>query len=225
MGGPGRARIVASVALAWAVPFLCGCGGGSKISRSSTTTGSSAATTPTIAGAFSCGRGITANNCAFAPAVYDEFSAMWATRGTPPSSLTVRTNPVVCSDYAGGTWYCKSRRSQVALEFRLLKPSPSATTKVQAPPASAVAQAVGTIASTCINKSYNAGANVGPATEASDTLIAFSSKYGLDARLGPSSLSGGKVHTLRQAIGAARAFLKACDPADYAQLGATLKPQ
>lgn len=98
-------------------------------------------------------------------------------------------------------------------------------TKDQAPPASEVAQALGTIASTCIDKSFSAGTNVGPATQATDTLLALSSKHSLDARLGPSGLSGGKVHTLRQAIGAARAFLKACAPADSAQLGATLNTQ
>jgi hypothetical protein len=162
------------------------------------------------------------NNCAFAPAVYDQFSAAWATSGRPPSSLTVRTNAVVCSEYAGDTWYCHSRRSAVALEFRLQKPSPSAATKVQPPPASQVEQAVTAIASACINKSYGSGANVRPATQATNTLVALSSKYNLDAPLGPSGLSGGKVHTLRQAITAARAFLRTCAPSDYANLGAVL---
>ena len=91
---------------------------------------------------------------------------------------------------------------------------------MQAPPASQVAEAVSAIGSTCINKSYNAGANVAAATQATSSLLTLASKYSLDAPLGPSGLSGGKVHTLRDAIGAARAFLKACSPADYARLGA-----
>jgi hypothetical protein len=211
---------------------VSGCGSGSPSSSSPPSS-----SPPTITGATPCTHGITSNNCDFAQAVYAAFSTIWASSGSAPHSLTVRTNPVACSAYAGDAWFCRSRVSPVALEFQMQKPSQSTsastTTRTRStttgsqyapaapgsPPVAQVQKAVVAILDTCIKHNFDNTVDLGPASQATDTLIRFSHTYNLDAQMGRSDL---KAHTLRQALAAARDTLRPCSPQDASRLDAVL---
>jgi hypothetical protein len=201
-------RISASKGSVWCCIALAilvvGCGSSSKPAA------------PNIAGATQCGQGITSNNCDFAQAVYAAFESAWATQHSPPSSLTVRTNPVACSARAGDVWYCRSRIPAVALEFHQHE-APSA--QQLAPPANQVQQAVVAILNTCIKHSFDNTVDLGPVSQATDKLIQFSHTYNLDAPLAPTDL---KAHTLREALANARDTLRTCSPSDASHLDSVL---
>ena len=101
-----------------------------------------------------------------------------------------------------------------------LAPSaPSAAAAPGSPPAAQVQQAVVAILNTCISHSYDNTVDLGPVSQATDTLIRFSHTYNLDAQMGHSDL---KAHTLRQALAAARDTLRTCSPQDASRLDAVL---
>lgn len=211
--------------------LVSGCGGsGSSNSLPASTTAAP------LSGGQPCEHGMTSNgSCVFAQHVYNAFGGAWAAHGTPPKSLTVTMNPVDCSAQPHGTWLCRSRRSAVWVEFQLeqaptktapVATPPPTTTSPQSPtaapgspPAAQVQQAVASILQTCISHSYNSTVDLGPVSQATDTLIRFSHTYSLDAQMGHSDL---KAHTLRQALAAARATLRTCSPQDASRLDAVL---
>jgi hypothetical protein len=96
----------------------------------------------------------------------------------------------------------------------------NATDVPTAPPVAQVQQAEVSILETCINHSYDHTVDLGPVSQATDTLIRFSHTYSLDAQMGGHSDL--KAHTLRQALADARDTLRDCSPQDASRLDTVL---
>jgi hypothetical protein len=146
------------VATTLAALALGGCGGSTHTTRVTVTQPIAGTTTavPTTTIVNKCAGGVTTTtSCVFATNVRAAFVSASARQGAPPKSLTVRQQPLACSEQGNGEWRCVNGRNTMVW--------------VMFPVASAGVQTY----------SGNGSKKLGTITVATDSTVAWSDDGGL----------------------------------------------